>query len=154
LCYFPILITLTRAEGKQLCCRPGTAVKLLWPAVNPALARKLGDLGPKQASSAYPKPAVAESRPVPQKASQQHCGTRPHKKRTPRQRKTTSAQRRSAFSGRSSRLSTPHRSRTEFHSPVIARRVAATGRPCAVTVFRAACRKASGACVGSASCLR
>jgi serine/threonine protein kinase len=29
---------LTRADGKQLCCRPGTAVKLLWPAVNPALA--------------------------------------------------------------------------------------------------------------------
>jgi hypothetical protein len=28
----------TRADGKQLCCRPGTAVKLLWPAVHPALA--------------------------------------------------------------------------------------------------------------------
>jgi hypothetical protein len=25
------------ADGKQLCCRPGTAVKLLWPAVNPTL---------------------------------------------------------------------------------------------------------------------
>ena len=25
-------------NGKQVCCRPGTAVKLLWPAVNPALA--------------------------------------------------------------------------------------------------------------------
>jgi hypothetical protein len=28
----------SRADGKQLCCRPGTAVKLLWPAVNSALA--------------------------------------------------------------------------------------------------------------------
>jgi hypothetical protein len=28
----------TRADGKQLCGRPGTAVKLLWPAVIPALA--------------------------------------------------------------------------------------------------------------------
>jgi hypothetical protein len=29
----------TRAVvGKQLCCRPGTAVKLLWPGVNPASA--------------------------------------------------------------------------------------------------------------------
>jgi hypothetical protein len=31
--------TQTRAVGKQLCCRPGMAVKLLWPAVNPAWAR-------------------------------------------------------------------------------------------------------------------
>jgi hypothetical protein len=28
----------SKTDGKQLCCRPGTAVKLLWPAVNPALA--------------------------------------------------------------------------------------------------------------------
>jgi hypothetical protein len=30
--------SLTRAVGKQLCCRPGTVVQLLWPPVNPALA--------------------------------------------------------------------------------------------------------------------
>ena len=35
------------ADGKQVCCRPATAVKLLWPAVNPALGRRdFGDLGP------------------------------------------------------------------------------------------------------------
>jgi hypothetical protein len=28
----------TSANGKQLCCWPGTAVKLIWPAVNPAVA--------------------------------------------------------------------------------------------------------------------
>ena len=27
-----------RAAGKQVCCRPGKAVKLLWPAGNPPLA--------------------------------------------------------------------------------------------------------------------
>jgi hypothetical protein len=35
--------TLRHEKGaglKQLCCRPGTAVKLLWPAVNPALAEE------------------------------------------------------------------------------------------------------------------
>jgi hypothetical protein len=33
--------------GKQLCCRPGTAVKLLWPAVNPGFSRrKIGDYSP------------------------------------------------------------------------------------------------------------
>jgi hypothetical protein len=32
---------LVSAGGKQLCCRPGTAVKLLWPVVNPALRENL-----------------------------------------------------------------------------------------------------------------
>jgi hypothetical protein len=36
-----------RADGMQLYCRPGTAVKLLWPAVNQAFGRGgIGDLGP------------------------------------------------------------------------------------------------------------
>jgi hypothetical protein len=38
-----------RADGKQLCCRPGTAVKLIWPAVQCESGfgwRQSGDLGP------------------------------------------------------------------------------------------------------------
>jgi hypothetical protein len=47
-----------RADGKQVCCRPGSAVQLLLPAVNPALA------GENLAiyalfRQAHPKPAVA-----------------------------------------------------------------------------------------------
>jgi hypothetical protein len=34
-----------RADEKQLCCRPGTAVKLLWPAVNSAWRPNLA-IGP------------------------------------------------------------------------------------------------------------
>jgi hypothetical protein len=52
----------TRADGKQLCCRPGTEVNL-------ALAGE--NLGPYKGFLAYPKTALAEPRPVPQKSSQQ-----------------------------------------------------------------------------------
>jgi hypothetical protein len=42
-------------SGKQLCCRPGTAVKLLWLAVNPAWAGcKFDEPGPEQPYIAYP----------------------------------------------------------------------------------------------------
>jgi hypothetical protein len=44
-----------------LCCRPGTAVKLLWPAVNPALAReRIGDLA-LLANIAIPKPSTGRA---------------------------------------------------------------------------------------------
>ena len=42
------------ADGKHLCCRPETPVKLLWPAVNPAWPEKIGRFGPKQAYIASP----------------------------------------------------------------------------------------------------
>jgi hypothetical protein len=45
----------------------GTAVKLLWPAV------KIRRFGALVAVIADPKPALAEPRPLPQKASQQPC---------------------------------------------------------------------------------
>jgi hypothetical protein len=51
-----------RADGKQLFCQPGTAVNLLWPAVNPAWAGgNLAILAPYRSFIAYPKPAVAQS---------------------------------------------------------------------------------------------
>ena len=46
-----------RADGKQWRCRPGTAVKLLWPAGNP---EKIGRLKPYIGFLGYPKPALAE----------------------------------------------------------------------------------------------
>jgi hypothetical protein len=58
--------TLTRADGKQLCCRPG-------PTVKTALAGSAASAGETLAIypiQAFPKPAV-EPRPLPQKPSQQ-----------------------------------------------------------------------------------
>jgi hypothetical protein len=44
-----------RADGKQLFCQPGTAVNLLWPAVNPAWAGgNLAILAPYRPFIAYP----------------------------------------------------------------------------------------------------
>jgi hypothetical protein len=50
------------ANGKQLSCWPGTAVKPLWPEKKWRLAL--------YRPYSYPKPALEEPRPVPQKASQ------------------------------------------------------------------------------------
>jgi hypothetical protein len=51
----------SRADGKQLCCRPGTAVKLLWPEVNPAWLEKIWRFKPYQAFITFPKPALEEA---------------------------------------------------------------------------------------------
>jgi hypothetical protein len=52
----------TRAVGKQLCCRPGTAVNLALAGENVAIQAQI------QAHTAHPKPALAEPRPVPPKS--------------------------------------------------------------------------------------